>query len=70
MKVNSIVNENELSVTTIHRGCFLSSRSSFRLYGVEVAVAGTFSGSESVSSGTINAVCFLATGATSFSISF
>ena len=40
------------------------------LIGVEVAVAGTFSDSESVSSETVKAGCFLASGAISFNISF
>ena len=40
------------------------------LIGVEVAVAGTFSVSESVSPGTVNSVWFLVAGAISFSNSF
>ena len=40
------------------------------LTGVDVAVSGAFSFSESESSGTVSVACFLATGATSFSTSF
>ena len=39
------------------------------LTGVDVAFAGMFSGSESVSSGTVSAGCFLAAGAINFNIS-